>query len=359
MLKIRTSLFSLILLCCLELTSPLNAAYVIQKGRIMDEYEAPTMPVRDHYNLAAKAYEECRWAEAAKNFCIITVNFPGSAYAQEAYYFLGVSYYFLEEFDQANEAFSEYLKVQNNPRYFQSAVEFKFSIAEKFNAGARRRPFGSKQLPKWVSGHTDSLKIYNEVIAAVPCHEIAAQALIAKGCLLWKWRDYREAVEAFQMVIRRFPKYEYAPYCYLYIGKIYLEQSHYEFQNSDILALSQINLRKFELDFPREELLAEAEADVLEVKEVYAAGLYETGRFYERKCKPRAAVIYYNDAIRQFPNTCAAGRCWKRINRLHPAYRMNLPHVETLEEDGLPDDLESPAEEIDMEGVDLDFYQNE
>ncbi|MEI8364950.1 MAG: outer membrane protein assembly factor BamD [Parachlamydiaceae bacterium] len=345
------------------MTAPsLNAAYVLQKGRIINEYEAATMSARDHYKAAAKAYESRHWAEAAKHFCILTVNFPNSVYVQEADYFLGVSYYFLDEYDLANRSLTEYLKVQNNPRYFQSAVEFKFAIAEQFNAGARRRPFGSKQLPKWVPGQSASLEIYNEVIATVPCHEIAARALIAKGRLLWQWRDYHDAIEAFQMVIRRFPKYEETPRCYLLIGKVYMEQSQYEFQNSDILALAQINLRRFEQDFPREELLLEAETDVMTVKEIYASGLYETGRFYERKCKSRAAVIYYNDAIRQFPETCAAGRCWKRINRLNPVYRVNLPEVETLNDTEIremTEEFEDTSEGIDLENANIDFSGNE
>jgi len=350
------------LLCGVFTTEPsLDAAYIVQKGRIIDSCNAATTSARGHFERASKAYEKCHWHEAAKNFNIIVVNFPGSVYAQEAYYFLGISNYFLEEYDHANEALSEYLKVQNNPRYFQSAVEFKFAIAENFDAGAKRRPFGSKQLPKWLPGQSSALKIYDEVIAAVPCHEIAARALIAKGCLLWRWHDYHPAVEAFQMVIRRFPKYERTPECYLYIGKIYLEQSQFEFQNSDILAFSQINLRKFERDFPREERLCEAEMDVLAIKEIYACGLFETGSFYERICKKRAAVIYYNDAIRQFPNTCIAEKCRERMRLLNPAYIENLPHVETLEEDGL---LNEPVAVIienddEIEGAAIDFSEIE
>ena len=344
--------FSLLLLSLLALISPVSAAYTIRNGKVMDATETATMSARDHFRVASKAYDSSCWEEAAKNFRIITANFPGSVYAQEAYYFLGVSYYFLEEYDHANDALSEYLKVQNNPRYFQSAVEFKFAIAEQFKAGARRRPFGSRRLPKWVPGASSSLQIYNEVIAAVPCHEIAAQALISKGMLLWKWRDYHEAIEAFQMVIRRFPKYEYTPDCYLYIGKIYLEQSQYEFQNSDILALAEINLCKFERDFPREERLCEAQADLMAVKETYACGLYETGRFYERKCKPRAAVIYYNDALRQVTDKCIAQECLQRMLHLNPAYLENLPPVETLNEQKIEEEVYNEDDLVDIENFD-------
>jgi outer membrane protein assembly factor BamD (BamD/ComL family) len=133
-------------------------------------------------------------------------------------------------------------------------------------------------------------------------------------------QNYRFAVDSFQMVIRRFPRFEKTPDCYLFIGKIYLEQSRYEFQNSDILAFAHLNLRKFERDFPREERLCDAQEDLMAIKEIYAHGLYTTGRFYERTFKPKAAMIYYNDAIRQFPETCVADVCRSRMLFLNPSY---------------------------------------
>jgi len=327
---------------CLSLLvteSSLHAAYVFQRGRLIDACEAATMSVQGHYVAGAQAYEACNWAEAAKQFSIVTINFPTSAYGQESYYFLAVSFYFIGEYDFANNALTEYLKVQANPRYFQSTIEFKLAIAEQLNAGAKRRVLGMKKLPKWACGKNLALEIYDEVIAAVPCSGLAAQALISKACLQWRMQNYRPAVDSFQMVIRRFPKYENTPDCYLYIGKVYLEQSRYEFQNSDILAFAQINLRKFERDFPREERLCEAQEDVMGIKEIYANGLYETGRFYERTCKPKAAMIYYNDAIRQFPETCTANVCRSRMFCLNPSYCEETASVtgESESEEGMFD----------------------
>lgn len=318
----KSKIFFILTLCCIAqiLRLPLEGAYTFQRGRLVDVCEAATMSAQGHFEEGAKAYDTRDWPEAAKHFSIVTMNFPTSAYGQEAYYFLGVSFYFLAEFDYANSAFSDYLKVQANPRYFQSTVEFKLSIAQRLDAGAKRRLFGTKKLPKWGCGRDLALEIYDEVIAAVPCSDLAAEALISKACLQWRMQNYRPAVHSFQMLIRRFPKFDKTPDCYLYIGKIYLEQSRYEFQNPDILAFSQINLRRFERDFPREERLSEALSDVMAIKEIYADGLYQVGRLYEKMYKPRAAMIYYNDAIRQFPETCTADICRKRMLCLNPSY---------------------------------------
>lgn len=304
------------LFALLLLTSTAEAAYVLKGYKLVDADEVATLPAQEHFNLGKKALDEHNWDEAVRQYRMVTSSYPTSPYAAESYFNLGLSYFNLGELDFANDAFSRYLQAKNNPRLFQEAVEYKCMIADKFASGARRRFWGTKKLPKWASGSALALKIYDEVIAALPSHEIAARALYAKGSLNWQLKHYRESIDAYQMVIKRFPKNELAPESYVAISKVFLEQSRYEFQNPDVLAFAQINLRRFKQDFPREERVSEVEADLLAIKEIYANGLYETGQFYERTHKPKAAIIYYHNAIQQFPETRVAEQCRQRLDNL-------------------------------------------
>ncbi len=305
---------SLFILCLFATTA--EAAYVLKDNKLVDADEVATKTAQEHFNLGKKAIEESQWKEAALQFRMLTSSYPNSPYAAESYFYLGKAYYNMGELDFANNAFSDYLRAKNNPRFFQEAVELKFAIADQFASGARRRIFGTKKLPKWASGQTLALKIYDEVIAALPSHDIAANALFSKASLNWKLKNYRESVEAFQMVIKRFPKSELAPEAYAAISKVYLEQSRYEFQNPDVLAFAEINLRRFKQNFPREERIAEVQENLLAIKENYAQGLYETGQFYERTHQPQASIIYYHNAIEQFPETQVAAKCQQRLDKL-------------------------------------------
>src|SRR5690606_11218144 len=104
-----------------------------------------------------------------------------STMGQDANYYLGVCYMYQCEYDLANDAFNQYLKCKSNPPFFLEAIECKFQIAECFKCGHRRRLFGTKQLPKWADGTKLALTIYDEVIAAMPCHDVAARALYSKA----------------------------------------------------------------------------------------------------------------------------------------------------------------------------------
>ncbi len=315
-MKSRALGLTAFLMVC-SLFNPVNAAFTITNGRVVDVKEVATLPVEEHYRLGIEAYNACEWQEALHNFRAIVCSYPNASCALDCYFYQGACYFYLDELDFANESLSQYLKMQNNPKYFEETIEYKFYIAERFRCGACKRFFGTKQLPKWASGRSLGLQIYDEVICSLPAHDLAARALYYKGVLLWEDDAFRESIDSFQTLIRRFPKHELAPEAYLAIADVYVEQACCEFQNPDLLALAGINLRKFSRDFPRDERISLVEERVQWMKESFARGLYEIGRFYERKGKPSAAAIYYAKAIKDFPDTEIAEFCKVRLVTSH------------------------------------------
>lgn len=294
----------------------LDAALVFKNGKLIDAEEIATLSPEEHFALGSEAFQNEDWREAARQFRIVSRHFSSTSWGQESLYYLGVSQFYDREYDLANESLTAYLNSASNPELFQETIEYKFAIAEKFRNGAKRRFFGTKYLPKWASGKELAIQIYNEIIATMPTSETAVCSLMAKGRMAWQMEDFRSSVESFQTIIRRFPKHELTPECYLLIGKVYLSQCEAEFQNPDILAFAQINLKRFIQEFPRDERVQEVEKDLLAVKEIYASGLYETGRFYERTQQYNASILYYKNALSEFPDTAVARLCKQRLQLL-------------------------------------------
>ncbi len=311
--------------------SSLNAGWVVVDGQPLLKENAPYLVPQEHFAKGQEAFYNGSWATAAEHMQILANTFPETSFGQDAFFYLAVSHYHLGELDLANSELNDYLNSQTNPIYFEEAIEYKFYIAEQYRAGQRRRLFGTKTLPKWASGKENALEIYDEVLGAMPNHELAVKALFYKGCLLWEQRDYQGSIDSFQALVRRFPKHELAPDSFLYMNKVYLEQSEKEFHNPDLMAFAELNLNRFEAAFPREERLEEARADLMRIKERYARGLYDTGQFYERVGQPRAAVIYYQKAYRDFSNTQIAVKCRARLHRLYPK-ALDLTDPAILEE---------------------------
>lgn len=320
-----------------------------------------------HYNLGCQYYNQNEWFKASREFALVAQMFPTDPEIADTYYFLGVSYFQIKDYDFANWAFSNYLKASESPKFFEDVLQYKFCIAESFKSGYRRRLFRARCCPNWFSARTLALSIYDEIIMAVPNHSLAAASLYSKGTLLQSMRHYPESIEAFQMLIRRFPKHELAPQSYLKISEVYCQRSQYERHNSDLLVLAEINLKRFKEDFSKDEFICLAEGYVERIKENSARGLTDIGLFYERVGRPAASVIYYQTTIQKYPTTEAALFCQYRLNELGEVKGVldsdkGRPPLDNFES---PETLEMQMDEIkptqfeptlDAEGVPVEPY---
>lgn len=307
-----------------------TAAYTVLDGKLVNKEEIPTQSVQEHYSAMLDAAERKDWKALLQQSTIVNNHFSNTAFASEAIFYLGVAYFHIEEYEVANEYFSDYLKRQA-PKYFEEAIQYKFSIAEKFQKGAKKHLLGYEKLPKWMPAQEEAIVIYDEVITALPHHDLAAHALFNKAHLQVQDEDYRLGIETYQTLIRRFPKHVLAAESYIGIGEVYLTQCKNEYPDPDFLDLAEINLRKFREAFPSEEKIALAEENLYQMREIYAKNLFETARFFERTNKARAAIIYYKKIVSSYPNTTTAEKSLKRLLILEPKQREINAGSQTIE----------------------------
>jgi outer membrane protein assembly factor BamD (BamD/ComL family) len=292
----------------------------------------PLYSVQEHYDRGQQNANENKWDEALVHFMVIAYHFQESPFYADAVFQAGICYYFKSDFDLANKQFDRYLALGGKLKYFEKVFEYKLEIANQYASGFKKHMFGIGGLPRWAPAKGDSLDLYDEIIAALPGKEIAAYALYQKADLLKTKREYHEGIEGLQLLARRFPKHPLAAESYVRISEIYLAQSKRESQNPDLLALAQINIQKFAKSFPSDERVLEAKKNLLAMQEVYAQSLYETGRFYERKKKPHASTIYFEDTIQKYPETEAALKSRNRLARYFPQrYQTKFPDNSIVE----------------------------
>lgn len=301
----------------LLISSTAYSAYTVQEGKLVKTETVPTQSVQEHYSAALEAHEKQNWPELLRQTAVVLKNFPKTPFAQESLFYSAVAYFQTQELETADRQLSSYLKSSQTPKFFEEAISLKYSIAESFQKGAKKHLLGLKFMPRWVPATEEAFQIYEEVIAALPHHEVAAKALFKKGALYFKTHEYKSSVEAFQTLIRRFPKHELSPESYVSIGEVYLTQSQEEYPDPDLLDLASINLRKFRADFPSDHRTQTAASLFLDMQEVYAQNLFETGKFFEKTKKEKAAKIYYNKIVLSFPETKTAALCEKKLSQMH------------------------------------------
>lgn len=262
--------------------------------------------VDEYYRLGMKAMQKNDWKTALQQFQALLTFYPSSSLAGEALFFSGICNFNLGEYEQADQHFSTYLKEQALPKHFEEVFQFKLAIADKFRLGAKKHLFGHQKLPCWISAEDEAVALYDEVASTLPNDDLAVKALFGKGLILSQMKEYRTSTETFQSVIRRFPKNPLAANSYIAIGYNYFKENECQPSNADLLALAQINKRRFIQDFPGDHRVAEINKLYAQMEERYALGLFELGQYYERIGQPNAARLYYGKTAREFPTTAAA-----------------------------------------------------
>lgn len=304
------------LLLTLFLTASLTcfADYTLKDGKLVERKQVATKSAPEHHSSILDLYQNKDWAKLEKEATVVIKNFSPSPFARDAVYFLGVAYFHQEDYEMANYQLTDYLTSQSTPKYFEEAIQLKFEIAEKFRSGARAHIMGFKSMPKWMPAHSQAIAIYDEVISALPHHDLAAHSLYGKAQVHGRNEDWRSSIESYQTLIRRFPKHSLAIESFIGIGEIYFEQSQSEFPDPDLLDLAELNLRKFRSSFPREEKLTVAETTYAKMRDEYALSLFQTARFYERTNKLGAAKIYYTKIMRNYPTSYVSIKSQERLN---------------------------------------------
>lgn len=288
----------------LPLLLSVSSLFSLEEHELVWENEGPSAQEFNSYLQEALADQD--WWAVIDYADILAYHFPTSPFAQETSFVMGEAYYQLGQWELANECLTTYLNQVTSPKHFEEAIQYKFTIAEQFSAGTKKRLFGSHKLPAWVPAQEDALKIYDEVISALPHADITAKSLYEKARIQASFEDYKPSLETLDLLIRRFPKHDLAAEAYLEKNRVYLQQCQAQNLDLDVLDLADVNLRKFRLAFPREPRLQEAQKLFANMQEIFAKNLYETGAFFEKTKKVPASIIYYSKVVAKYPHTEAA-----------------------------------------------------
>ena len=279
-----------------------------------EQYEIKRPKAQEFHEQLMQAYHDSNWKKVIKAAAELKANYPHSPLMADASYYMGIAYFKEGELELANDAFTSYLKGTNNLANFEEAVRYKYEIANLFESGAKKRLFGIKKLPKIVPAKDEALAVYDEVIAALPRSEMAAEALFKKANLLVAFEDYKDSIEMYQTLIRRFPKNPLAARSFLAIGDVYLKQCKTEFPDPALVELAEVNLKRFKVEYPTDPLMAQLKDQLKEMKEIFAEELLSVGNYYVKKKQYDSAFIYYKSILKKYSDTRYRDIAYKQID---------------------------------------------
>ncbi|WP_201456562.1 tetratricopeptide repeat protein [Chlamydia sp. 17-3921] len=284
-------------------------------GKLSPQKFTPKYSAEEYFSQGQEFLQNKNYRKALLCFGIILHHFPTDPLHTQAIALAGECYFKQSQPDLADKMFSAYLQ-KPDAEYSEELFSMKYSIAESFSQGKRKHLFLMEGFPKLENADEDALRIYDEVLTAFPNKDLGAQALYSKAILLIIKKDLMNAEKILKKLTQQFPSHPLSSQAFVKLSEIYLQQAQKEPHNVHYLSLAHLNEETMKKQHPTHPLNLTVAKNVQAMCERYASGLYATGRFYEKKKKPSAAIIYYNTARESYPQTSLVAKCNKRLERI-------------------------------------------
>src|SRR5260370_11324124 len=196
--------------------------------------------------------------------------------------------------------------------HFEEAIEGQFRIGEIYLNGKKRKVLG---IP--IASSLDrAITIFASVVRTAPYGKYTARAQFDIGLAREKQGVNEAALEAYQAVIDKFANEPGAVDAQYQIGYIWFKAARAGTKDMAAASNAKTALQDFPFHYPNSEKAAQARANLELLEHKQTASSFQVAKFYDKQKYYRAAVIYYNEVIRQQPGSAESDRAKKRIDEL-------------------------------------------
>lgn len=239
-------------------------------------------------------------------------RFPKSEIASKAQYKAGTLY---EKVGNLSAASREYEKlIKNYPRStdFNNALEGEFRIATAYLEGAKQKVLGVPTLPSMSTAQ----KIYLFIVSNAPYSRYAPLAQFNVGQALEKENELKESIIAYQAVVDKYPTDPSAADALYQIGFVNMRISREGSYDRNAAVRARECFEDFLAAYPTSEKAAQAKENLVALGTQQTGGSLQIARYYDKQRMYKAAIIYYNDVIRQQPTSPESEQAKKRLDAL-------------------------------------------
>src|SRR5881296_333976 len=268
------------------------------------------------YQIGQSAEKAGNIKRAIKAYKSLVKHHPKDTLAPGALYRSAQLQEQLHEYTPAAESFSQLVEKYPGSPHFEEAIEAQFRVGEIYLNGKKLKFLG---IPL-ASALDRAVTIFANVVRTAPYGKYTARAQFDIGLAREKQGANDAALQAYQAVADKFPNEPVAVDAQYQIGYIWFTAAQTGTKDAAAAANAKTAFQDFLFHYPKSEKAAQARAnlDILEHKQT--ANSYKVAKFYDKQKYYRAAVIYYNEVIRQQPGSQESNEAKKRIDQLRAKF---------------------------------------
>ena len=196
--------------------------------------------------------------------------------------------------------------------HFDESIAALFRIGEMYLTGRKVKILG---IP-FKASMEEAAKIFAAIVRAAPYGKYAPRALFDIGRAREKQGANEAALASYQSVVEKFPNDPLAVDAQYQIGYIWSQTTRAGTYDPNAAAKARNGFEDFLYRHPNSEKSAQARENLKSLEHKQTSTAFEIARFYDKQTHYRAAAIYYNDDIRQQPDSREGDRAKKRISEL-------------------------------------------
>jgi len=268
------------------------------------------------FQIGQTAEKEGNIKRAIKAYKSLVKRHPKDALAPSALYRSAQLQEQVHNYTPAAEAFLQLVERYPSSPNFEPAIEAQFRIGEIYLNGKKLKVLG---IPI-ASALDRAVTIFANVVRTAPYGKYTARAQFDIGLAREKQGANDAAIQAYQAVVDKFPNEPIAVDAQYQIGYIWFTAAQLGTKDAAAASNAKTGFQDFLFHYPKSEKAAQARAnlDILEHKQT--ANSYKVAKFYDKQKYYRAAVIYYNEVIRQQPGSEESNEAKKRIDQLRAKF---------------------------------------
>jgi outer membrane protein assembly factor BamD len=311
----------LLLTVTLFLLPELGTASVIFRAGEKAKYVPPgEEPVSGNaaelYQIGQTAEKEGNTKRAINAYKALVKRHPKDALASTALYRAAQLQEQVHLYTPAADSYLQLVERYPSSAHFDDAIEGQFRVGEVYLTGKKLKVLG---IPV-ASALDRAVTIFANVVRTAPYGKYTARAQFNIGMAREKQGANDAAIQAYQAVVDKFPNEPIAVNAQYQIGYIWFTAAQLGTNDAAAANNAKTAFQDFLFHYPKSEKAAQARKnlDILEHKQTNNS--FKVAKFYDKQKYYRAAVIYYNEVIRQQPGSQESNEAKKRIDQLRAKF---------------------------------------
>src|SRR5881398_4114847 len=220
------------------------------------------------------------------------------------------------QYTPAADSYLQLVERYASSPHFDDAIEGQFRVGEIYLNGKKLKVLG---IPV-ASALDRAVTIFADVVRTAPFGKYTARAQFDIGLAREKQGANDAAIQAYQAVVDKFPNEPIAVDAQYQIGYIWFTAAQLGTKDAAAAVNAKTAFEDFLFHYPKSEKAAQARANLEILEHKQTANSYKVAKFYDKQKYYRAAVIYYNEVIRQQPGSEESNEAKKRIDQLRAKF---------------------------------------